>query len=440
MIKHYGGIVRILIIGAGGREHALAWKISKSPLVKEIFVAPGNGGTTEYNVAISDSDIPALVAFAKEKNIDFVVPGPELALTLGITDAMQAAGIPCFGPSKDCATLEGSKSFSKKAMEDAHIPTAAYGVFTDIKLAHTFIDKHGASSQKLVVKADGLAAGKGVIIAQTLQEAHDAVDLMISDKKFGDAGNKVIIEEFLVGEELSLLCFCDGESALALPSAQDHKALGEGDTGANTGGMGAYSPAPLAQDEELEKLADIAVRPLLAEMAKRGTPFKGILYAGLMMTENGPKVLEYNVRFGDPECQPLLMRLESDIIPIMQACVEGSLRKKNVQLKINPKSALGVVWAAKGYPESYPKGMEITGIKKANSMQDVMVFQAGTRFEKGKILSNGGRILCISALGNTLHAAKTRAYEALAHIHMEDAYYRRDIGDKGIKRLENKGK
>ena len=392
--------MRILIIGSGGREHALAWKISQSPLVKEIFVAPGNGGTQEHNVAISDGDVPALVAFAKEKNIDFVIPGPELALTLGITDAMLASGIPCFGPSQACAALEGSKSFSKKAMEDACIPTAAYGVFTDINAAHAFIDEQGKAS--LVVKADGLAAGKGVIIAHTLQEAHDAVDAMIGDKKFGDAGSTVVIEEFLEGEELSLLCFCDGENALALPSAQDHKAVGEGDTGANTGGMGAYSPAPLAQDEELEKLADIAIRPLLKEMAKRGTPFKGILYAGLMMTKNGPKVLEYNVRFGDPECQPLLMRLESDIIPIMQACVEGTLGKNNVQLKLSSKSALGVVWAAKGYPETYPKG--------------------------------------ISALGDTLQAAKHLSYEALAHIKMENAYYRRDIGAKGIKRLENKGK
>ena len=429
--------MRVLIIGSGGREHALAWKISQSPLVEEIFVAPGNGGTQKYNIAISDGDIPALLAFAKERSIDFVVPGPELPLTLGITDAMLAAGIPCFGPSQACATLEGSKSFSKKAMEDAHIPTAAYGVFSESKAAHDFIDTHGVP---LVVKADGLAAGKGVIIAHTLLEAHAAVDSMISDKKFGDAGSTVVIEEFLVGEELSLLCFCDGENALALPSAQDHKAVGEGDTGANTGGMGAYSPAPLAQDEELEKLADIAIRPLLKEMAKRGTPFKGILYAGLMMTENGPKVLEYNVRFGDPECQPLLMRLESDIIPIMQACVEGALAKNNVQLKLNPKSALGVVWAAKGYPETYPKGMEITGIEKANSMHNVMVFQAGTKFEDGKILSSGGRILCISALGDTLQAAKNLSYEALAHIKMENAYYRRDIGAKGIKRLENKGK
>ena len=427
--------MRILVIGSGGREHALAWKIAQSPLVEEIFVAPGNGGTCEHNVAISDSDIDGLVNFVKEKHIDFVVPGPELPLTLGITDAMEAIGVPCFGPSKACAKLEGSKAFSKEVMVAANIPTAAYGTFQDIDKALAFIDGHQAP---LVVKADGLAAGKGVIIAQTAEEAKDAARSMLSDKKFGDAGNTVVIEEFLAGEELSLLCFCDGENALALPSAQDHKAIGEGDTGLNTGGMGAYSPAPLAQDEELEKLADITVRPLLKEMAKRGTPFKGILYAGLMMTANGVKVLEYNVRFGDPECQPLLMRMKSDILPVMQACVSGELKSKNIRLELYPQSALGVVFAAKGYPESYPKGMEITGINKADSMDGVKVFQAGTKAEGGKILSNGGRILCIVALGDTLQEAKDKSYQAVSKIHMENSYYRRDIGDKGIRRLQNK--
>lgn len=427
--------MRILVIGSGGREHALAWKINQSPLVEEIFVAPGNGGTFEHNVPISDSNIEGLVNFVKEKNIDFVVPGPELPLTLGITDAMEAIGVPCFGPSKACAKLEGSKAFSKEVMVKAGIPTAAYGTFQDMDKAFAFIDAHKAP---LVVKADGLAAGKGVIIAQTAEEAKNAVKLMLGDKKFGDAGNTVVIEEFLVGEELSLLCFCDGETALALPSAQDHKAIGEGDTGANTGGMGAYSPAPLAQDEELEKLADITVRPLLKEMAKRGTPFKGILYAGLMMTADGVKVLEYNVRFGDPECQPLLMRMKSDILPIMQACVEGKLKEKNIRLDLYPESALGVVFAAKGYPESYPKGMEISGIDKADAMENVKVFQAGTKFENGKTLANGGRLLCVVALGKTLQEAKDTSYKAVQEIKMENSYYRRDIGDKGIRRLQNK--
>ncbi len=427
--------MRILVIGSGGREHALAWKINQSPLASEIFVAPGNGGTVEHNVPLSDSDIDGLVNFVKEKKIDFVVPGPELPLTLGITDAMEALGIPCFGPCKACARLEGSKAFAKEVMVAAGIPTAAYGTFEDMEKAYAFIDKHGAP---LVIKADGLAAGKGVIIAQTIQEAKDAVKSMLGDKKFGTAGSTIVIEEFLAGEELSLLCFCDGENALALPSAQDHKAIGEGDTGANTGGMGAYSPAPLAQDKELEKLADITVRPLLKEMAKRGTPFKGILYAGLMMTEKGVKVLEYNVRFGDPECQPLLMRLKSDILPVMQACVDGKLKERNIQLELYPQSALGVVFAAKGYPESYPKGMEITGIDEANALEHVKVFHAGTKNENGKILSNGGRLLCVVALGDTLQEAKDLSYRAMAKIHMENSYYRRDIGDKGIKRLQSK--
>ena len=427
--------MRILVIGSGGREHALTWKLKQSPLVDEIFVAPGNGGTFAHNVNIADNDIEGLVSFVKEKNIDFVVPGPELPLTLGITDAMQAIGIPCFGPSKACAKLEGSKAFSKEAMIAANIPTAAYGTFQNEQEAFAFIDKHQAP---LVVKADGLAAGKGVIIAQTIDEAKQAVTAMLSDKKFGDAGNTVVIEEFLIGEELSLLCFCDGENALALPSAQDHKAVGEGDTGLNTGGMGAYSPAPLAQDEELEKLADITVRPLLKEMAKRGTPFKGILYAGLMITAQGVKVLEYNVRFGDPECQPLLMRMKSDILPIMQACVNGTLKKDNIHLELYPQSALGVVITAKGYPESYPKGMEITGLDEANALENTMVFQAGTKFDNGKTLSNGGRVLCVVALGDTLQKAKDKSYQAVNKIHMENSYYRRDIGDKGIKRLANK--
>lgn len=428
--------MRILIVGSGGREHALTWKLSQSPLVEEIFVAPGNGGTQEYNVAIKDGDVAGLVEFAKANNIDFVVPGPELPLTLGITDAMTEAGIACFGPSRACAELEGSKSFSKEIMNCAGVPTAACGVFSDIVEAHKFID---SQKMPIVVKADGLAAGKGVIIAQNYEEAKEAVDSMLGSKKFGDAGNTVVIEEFLVGEEVSLLCFCDGTNALALPSAQDHKAVGEGDTGLNTGGMGAYSPAPLVQDDKLQEMAELTVLPIIAEMAKRGTPFKGILYAGLMMTADGPKVLEYNVRFGDPECEPLLMRLVSDILPIMQACVAGRLVEDNVQLEISPKSALGVVWTAKGYPEDYPKGMVINGIEKADALADVKVFHAGTKSENGNIVSSGGRILCVTALGDTLQDAQNRAYEAVNCLEMENSYYRRDIGAKGIKRLETQG-
>lgn len=424
--------MRILIVGSGGREHTLAWKISQNPDIEKLYVAPGNGGTQEWNVSIADNDISALVAFAKEKDIDLVVPGPELPLTLGIVDAMTEANIPCFGPSKACAQLEGSKAFSKAVMDAAKVPTAAYGIFAKLSEARNFIKKH---KLPLVIKADGLAAGKGVIIAQTREEALQAAEEMLEGGRFGDAGSTILIEEFLQGEELSLICFCDGERALPLPTSQDHKAVGEGDTGANTGGMGAYSPAPLVPDSDLDYMAELSVRPILKELARRGTPFKGILYAGLMITENGPMVLEYNVRFGDPECQPLLSRLNNDIVSIMQACIAGKLH--TVELDIAPQSAVGVVLTAKGYPDSYPKGMPIKGIEKAESVSQVKVFQAGTKQEGGEILSNGGRVLCVTALGDTLEEAKSRAYEALAHIKMEDSYYRTDISDKGIKRLQS---
>ncbi len=424
--------MRILIIGSGGREHALAWKISQRADVEELYVAPGNGGTASLavNVAIKDSDIEGLVAFAKEKAIDLVVPGPELPLTLGVVDAMQAAGIPCFGPVGACAKLEGSKAFAKEVMQAAGVPTAAAGVFTDRASADAFVAEHGAP---LVVKADGLAAGKGVIVAMTDEEVKAALDLMFDNSAFGDAASTVLIEEFLVGEEVSLLSFCDGTTALPLPSAQDHKAVFDGDKGPNTGGMGAYSPAPILPDDQLNAMADIVTRPILAEMARRGTPFKGILYAGLMMTADGPKVLEYNTRFGDPECQPLLMRLKSDLVDIMQACIAGELDK--VELDIDERSTLGVVLTSKGYPGSYPKGMPISGIEKANELDGVYVFQAGTKAQDGQILANGGRVLCVTALGKDLKEAQTHAYEGMDCLSMENSQIRTDIGLKGLKRL-----
>ena len=424
--------MRILIIGSGGREHALAWKISQRADVEELYVAPGNGGTASLavNVAIKDSDIEGLVAFAKEKAIDLVVPGPELPLTLGVVDAMQAAGIPCFGPVGACARLEGSKAFAKEVMQAAGVPTAAAGVFTDRASADAFVAEHGAP---LVVKADGLAAGKGVIVAMTEEEVKAALDLMFDDNAFGDAASTVLIEEFLVGEEVSLLSFCDGTTALPLPSAQDHKAVFDGDKGPNTGGMGAYSPAPILPDDQLNAMADIVTRPILAEMARRGTPFKGILYAGLMMTADGPKVLEYNTRFGDPECQPLLMRLKSDLVDIMQACIAGELDK--VKLDIDERSTLGVVLTSKGYPGSYPKGMPISGIEKANELDGVYVFQAGTKAQDGQILANGGRVLCVTALGKDLKEAQAHAYEGMDCLTMENSQFRTDIGLKGLKRL-----
>lgn len=424
--------MRILIIGSGGREHALAWKLGQRPDVTEVFVAPGNGGTAGIaeNVPVKDSDIPGLVALAREKGVDLVVPGPELPLTLGVVDAMKEAGIPCFGPVAACARLEGSKSFAKEVMQAAGVPTAAAGVFTSRAEADAFVAAHGAP---LVIKADGLAAGKGVIVAMTDEEVKAALDLMFENSTFGDAASTVLIEEFLKGEEVSLLCFCDGKTAIPLPSAQDHKAVFDGDKGPNTGGMGAYSPAPILPDDRLDAMADIVARPILAEMARRGTPFTGILYAGLMMTEDGPKVLEYNVRFGDPECQPLLMRLKNDLADIMFACIEGRL--DTVSLNIEERSALGVVLTSAGYPGSYPKGMPISGIDKAEKLDGVQVFQAGTREENGQILANGGRVLCVTALGSDLKEAQKRAYESMSRLSMENSQFRSDIGLKGLKRL-----
>ena len=424
--------MRILIIGSGGREHALAWKLKQRSDVTELYVAPGNGGTAgiAVNVPIKDSDIPALVAFAREKAVDLVIPGPELPLTLGVVDAMKEAGIPCFGPVAACARLEGSKSFAKEVMQAAGVPTAAAGVFTTRAEAEAFAEAHGAP---LVIKADGLAAGKGVIVAMTDEEVRAALDLMFENHAFGDAAGTVLIEEFLKGEEVSLLCFCDGKTALPLPSAQDHKAVFDGDKGPNTGGMGAYSPAPVLPDEKLDAMADIVTRPILAEMARRGTPFTGILYAGLMMTEDGPKVLEYNVRFGDPECQPLLMRLKNDLVDVVTACLEGRL--DSVKLDIEERSALGVVLTSAGYPGSYPKGMPISGIDSAEELDNVQVFQAGTRKEGDRVLASGGRVLCVTALGRDLREAQKRAYEGMDRLSMEHSQFRSDIGLKGLKRL-----
>ena len=402
--------MRVLIIGSGGREHALSWKVARSGKAEKIYCAPGNGGTAQEgeNIPLKDSDVAGLVSFAKGNVIDFVIPGPELPLTLGVVDAMTQAGIRCFGPSQWCAQLEGSKAFAKDIMQKAGVPTAACGVFTELEAAKSFVEEKGAP---IVIKADGLAAGKGVVVAQTKEEALEALD-QIMGGVFGAAGSRVVIEEFLVGEEVSLLAFCDGKTALPLPSAQDHKAVFDGDTGPNTGGMGAYSPA---------------------EMARQGHPFTGILYAGLMMTKDGPKVLEYNVRFGDPECEPLLMRLESDLLEIMDACIDGRLDE--VKLSIRPESALGVVIAAEGYPGSYPKGMEIKGIDAVDALPDTKVFQAGTKREGSRTLSSGGRVLCVTALGKGLAEAQKRAYEGVAKIDMEKSQHRSDIGAKGLRRL-----
>ncbi len=378
---------------------------------------------------ISDGDLPALVRFALDEKIDLVVPGPELPLVLGIKDAMAAAGVPCFGPDAYGAQLEGSKAFAKEIMRAAGVPTADFGVFDDADAARAYIRANGAP---VVVKADGLAAGKGVVVARTVDEALEAVDDMMVRRAFGDAGTRVVVESALAGEEASFLCLCDGETVIPLPSAQDHKAVFDNDQGPNTGGMGAYSPAPVLPESRYEEMIDLVIRPVLRELIKRGHPFTGVLYAGLMMTGDGPMVLEFNTRFGDPECQPLLMRLDGDLAAIMVAGAQSRLHETTLPLK--RETALGVVMAARGYPGDYARGMSISGIEDAEALGPVKVFQAGTERRDGVTVSRGGRVLCVTALGDTLADAQALAYRAVAKVRMDNAHYRSDIGAKGLKR------
>ncbi|WP_028574840.1 phosphoribosylamine--glycine ligase [Desulfonatronovibrio hydrogenovorans] len=423
--------MNILIVGSGGREHSLAWKIKQSPKVKEIYIAPGNGGTASLgqNIPVSVDDIPGLVALAREKNIGLVVVGPELPLVLGLSDALDRENIPCFGPGAYAAQLEGSKAFSKFLMAEAEVPTAGFKVFEDFALAEEYLK---ARDYPLVVKADGLAAGKGVVVATDFAEAREALHDMMVKQVFGKAGETVVIEDALQGEEASFLAFCDGHDYLLLPSSQDHKRIGENDTGPNTGGMGAYSPAPVLPQEKYEETAHQVIRPIIQHLAEMGRPFKGILYAGLMFTQYGPKVLEYNVRFGDPECQPLLMRLESDLVEIMLACVEQRL--KDVTLKIRPEAGVCVVLSADGYPKQYKKGHVITGIDEAEKDSLVKVFHAGTSFDGSNILTSGGRVLGVTALGQNLQEAISRCYTAADRINFQGMYMRRDIGQKGLEK------
>ncbi len=426
--------MNVLVIGSGGREHALCWKLAQSPRVSRVLAAPGNGGTAEVaeNVPVRDDDIPGLVALAKKENVGLVVVGPEAPLAAGISDEMAAAGIPCFGPSAFAAQLEGSKAFAKTVMREAGVPTAPFGVFDDAEAARAYVRQKGAP---LVVKADGLAAGKGVVVARSVDEALAAIDDMMVTKSFGAAGARVVVEDALIGEEASFLAFCDGERFALLPSAQDHKAVFDGDQGPNTGGMGAYSPAPVLPEAKYAETAELCIRPILKRLAELGHPFRGVLYAGLMFTADGPQVLEYNVRFGDPECQPLLLRLDSDLTEILFACIEGRLTPDLV--RVRPETALCVVLAAPGYPGAYPKGMEIRGLAEADAVPGVKVFQAGTRAEGGRAVTSGGRVLGVTALGPTLVEAKAGAYAAVAKLHFEGCHFRRDIGDKGIARAKN---
>ncbi len=426
--------MRCLIVGGGGREHALAWKLAQSPTVKRVFVAPGNGGTARMdgvlNMPVSDSDLPGLMTLVEQERISMVVAGPELPLTLGIADACAERGVPCFGPSQAAAQLEGSKIFAKEAMVAAGAPTAAFEVFDDLDAAKAHIQARPAP---MVVKADGLAAGKGVIVATTKEEALEAATAMLQDKAFGDAGNRILIEDALVGEEASLLAFCDGENVVALPACQDHKPIGDGDTGPNTGGMGAYSPAPILPDADLQAMCDATITPIVRLMAQRGTPFKGVLYAGLMLVEGTPYLLEYNVRFGDPECQPLMLRLDCDLAQVLLACCEGRLTPD--MLRIKDESALCLVLASAGYPGSYEKGKMITGLDAADAVPGVTVFHAGTVQVDDTVYTAGGRVLGVTALGADLKEAKDRAYAAAKLIEFDGKTQRSDIGLKGLKRL-----
>ncbi len=424
--------MRILIIGSGGREHALAWKLAQSPKKPQLFIAPGNGGTARLgeNIPIATDDIPGLMRCIREQAIDFVIPGPELPLVHGIVDACEKAGVPCFGPNAAAARLEGSKAFAKRIMQESGVPTADFAVFHGFDEAVSYVRGKGTP---LVIKADGLAAGKGVVVAKTVAEAEAALEDMLIKKVFGPAGETVVIEETLVGEEVSFMALCAGDTVIPLPSAQDHKAVFDGDTGPNTGGMGAYSPAPILPDKRFAEMIDLVIRPILKTMEKQNCPFSGVLYAGLMMTSRGPKVLEYNVRFGDPECQPLLMRLDGDLLEVLLGCAKGELDK--VTLVPRPETALCVVVAAKGYPGSYPRGMNISGLREAEAVHPgkVMVFQAGTRAVGQNTHADGGRVLGVTALGADLAEAQQNAYDAVGKIRMQDIHFRRDIGSKGLR-------
>jgi phosphoribosylamine---glycine ligase len=420
--------MRVLVIGGGGREHALVWKINQSPKVTEVFCAPGNAGTAEIatNVPIPADQIDALIAFAQENDIGLTVVGPEQPLVMGIVDRFQEKGLRVFGPTARAAELEGSKAFSKDIMKKYGLPTAEYEIFTSHEEALKYLANE---TGPIVVKASGLAAGKGVILCRNAEEGRNAVDTIMKDKSFGDAGDQVVIEEFLQGQEVSVLAFTDGHSVLLLDSAQDHKAALDGDLGPNTGGMGAFSPAPVFTDALRQSVCDTIMLPLVRAMEKEGRLYRGILYAGLMLTEQGPKTLEFNARFGDPETQPLLMRMANDIVPLFEACIDGTLDQCELQWK--PEPSVCVVMAAKGYPGSYAKGKEISGLKEAGALPDVVVFHAGTKEADGKALTSGGRVLGVTATGTDIQSAIAKAYEAVAKIQWDGIHYRKDIGARG---------
>jgi len=425
--------MNVLIIGGGGREHALAWKVAQSAKVSKVFVAPGNAGTSNENklenVAIGAEDIEPLVDFAKANNIELTIVGPEAPLVLGIVDAFQAANLKCFGPTTGAAQLEGSKAFTKEFLAKYNIPTGDYQVFTDADLACRYIDEQGAP---IVIKADGLAAGKGVVVAQTTNQAKEAARDMLIDNKFGDAGARIVVEEFLAGEEASFICMVDGENVLPMATSQDHKARDNGDLGPNTGGMGAYSPAPVVTQAIHDRIMKDVIHPTVKGMQTEGHPYTGFLYAGLMITEDGtPKVIEYNCRFGDPETQPIMMRLKSDLALLCLSAINEELNTVNADW--DERSALGVVLAAGGYPESYSKGDSISGLAQCDT-DHCKTFHAGTATHGEEVITSGGRVLCVTALGNTVSEAQNLAYKSVEKISWENMYYRDDIGYRAVAR------
>ncbi|EJB8581935.1 phosphoribosylamine--glycine ligase [Vibrio cholerae] len=429
--------MQVLIIGSGGREHALAWKVAQNPQVDTIYVAPGNAGTAlehkVQNVNIGITDIPALVAFAQDKAIELTIVGPEAPLVIGVVDAFRAAGLPIFGPTQSAAQLEGSKAFTKDFLARHNIPTAAYANFTEIEPALAYVREKGAP---IVVKADGLAAGKGVIVAMTLQEAEDAIQDMLAGNAFGSAGSRVVVEEFLDGEEASFIVMVDGENVLPMATSQDHKRVGDADTGPNTGGMGAYSPAPVVTQDVHDRVMREVIYPTVRGMAAEGNTYTGFLYAGLMIDSTGaPKVIEYNCRFGDPETQPIMMRLQSDLVELCQAAIAGKLDQ--VESKWDPRASIGVVLAAGGYPGDYTKGEVISGLPTQESAGQ-KVFHAGTETQGDQVVTNGGRVLCATALGNTVLEAQQRAYQLADQIHWNGMFCRHDIGYRAIAREQAK--
>lgn len=420
--------MKVLLIGSGGREHALAWKISASPLLDKLYCAPGNPGIADHAelVSLNVEDHDAVVAFAKEKAIDLVVVGPEAPLVDGLSDSLRKNGIRVFGPSQGAAQLEGSKGFTKDLCARFNIPTGAYGRFNNAPKAKAYIRQQGAP---IVVKADGLAAGKGVVVAMELEDALEAVDACF-EGAFGQAGAEVVVEAYLDGEEASFFCLCDGKTAIPFGTAQDHKRVGDGDTGPNTGGMGAYSPAPVMPAEMVERTMKELIEPTMRGMAELGHPFSGILFAGLMITKDGPQLIEYNTRFGDPECQVLMMRLQSDLLELLAASADGKLDE--VSPTFSDETALTVVMAAKGYPEAPQKGSTIKGLDEAAKTEDVKIFHAGTALKDGNLVANGGRVLNVTATGGSVSEAQTKVYEAIEKIDWPNGFCRRDIGWRAI--------